>query len=95
MKYSKAFAGVDSFLNHATNAVQTPGVVLFGPTTPVVWGHDGNINIYRAVDCAPCVDTIGKGPCPNHWKCMDSIGVDEVVEAITETLGRFRNRNAH
>jgi len=86
VKHTRCFLGVDSFLNHATNAVGTPGVVLFGPSTPAIWGHAENTNIYKDVECSPCVDTIGKNPCPHGHRCMASISVDEVEEAIRRTL---------
>lgn len=86
VKHTRCFLGVDSFLNHATNAMGTPGVVLFGPSTPIIWGHPQNTNIYRKVECSPCVDTIGKNMCPHAHRCMVTIDVDEVEEAIRRIL---------
>ena len=86
VKHSRCFVGVDSFLNHATRAVGTPGVVLFGPSTPTLWGHPENTNIYKAVACSPCVDTIGTDPCPHAHRCMTTISVDEVEAAISRML---------
>jgi len=86
VKHTRCFLGVDSFLNHATTAVGTPGVVLFGPSTPKIWGHAQNTNIYKNVECSPCVDTIGKNTCPHTHRCMATISVGEVEEAIRRTL---------
>ena len=86
VKHTKGFVGVDSFLNHATNAVGTPGVVLFGPSAPAIWGHPQNTNLYAGVECSPCVDTIGKNPCPWGHRCMTAISVDEVERAVRTTL---------
>jgi ADP-heptose:LPS heptosyltransferase len=86
VKHTACFVGVDSFLNHATSAVGTPGVVLFGPSAPAIWGHPQNVNLYTGVECSPCVDTIGKNPCPWAHRCMTAIGVDEVERAIRRTI---------
>jgi ADP-heptose:LPS heptosyltransferase len=87
VKHTRCFVGIDSFFNHASIAVGTPGVVLFGPSTPVVWGHAGNTNLYAGVECSPCVDTIDKNPCPFARRCMTAIGVDEVEAAVRRILG--------
>ncbi|MBC8495885.1 radical SAM protein [archaeon] len=84
LKYSKCFVGVISFLAHATNAVNTKGVVLFGPSTPVVWGYKNNINLYKHFKCAPCIDILGAKKCPYNRKCMQKISVKEVKKAIQE-----------
>ena len=82
VKHAKIFVGVDSFLNHATNATGTPGVVLFGASNPAVWGHDRNINLFTSADCSPCIDTEkGLKPC-FHKKCMRTITVSSVTGAI-------------
>ncbi len=86
VKYAKLFVGVDSFLNHATNATATPGVVLFGNSTPVIWGYKSNTNIYRGFSCQPCVDKEGGlEPC-SHKKCLNDINVDEVYYAVRAKL---------
>jgi len=88
VKHSKCFVGVDSFLGHAPNITGTPGVVLFGPSNPIVWGHDENINIYKDLKCAPCIDVLGGKECPYNKKCMRKISEKEVTNAIrnqTET----------
>jgi ADP-heptose:LPS heptosyltransferase len=86
VKHTRGFVGIDSFFNHASIAVGKPGVVLFGPSTPVIWGHPENTNLYAGVECSPCVDTIDKRPCPFAQRCMTAIGVDEVEAAVRRTL---------
>ncbi len=88
VKHSKCFVGVDSFLGHAPNITGTPGVVLFGPSNPIVWGYDENINIYKDLKCAPCIDVLGGKKCQYKSRCMRKISEKEVTNAIrnqTET----------
>jgi ADP-heptose:LPS heptosyltransferase len=86
LKYVKSFIGVVSFLAHATNAVDTPGVVLFGPSAPEVWGHPNNINISRHLRCAPCIDTLIGEPCPYGAPCLSEITVEQVSAALAQQV---------
>lgn len=79
---TKLYVGVDSFWAHAAAALNVKGVVLFGASTPVVWGHDNNTNVYKAISCSPCIDWICDSECPYSKKCMRLITVDEVVNVI-------------
>jgi hypothetical protein len=71
---------------HATSAFGTPGVVLFGASTPKVWGHSNNINLYKDLRCAPCIDLLFDSPCPYGKPCMTTISVGEVREALIAQL---------
>jgi ADP-heptose:LPS heptosyltransferase len=82
LKYCTSFVGVDSCVAHATNAFNLPGVVLYGDNSPVHWGHENNINIYKAVRCSPCNDLVEPSPCPYHHECMNLITVEEVQKAL-------------
>ena len=86
LKYVKSFIGVVSFLAHATNAVGTPGVVLFGPSSPEVWGHPNNINISRHLRCAPCIDMLIDEPCPYGAPCLSEITVEQVSAALAQQV---------
>jgi ADP-heptose:LPS heptosyltransferase len=88
LKYVKAFVGVESSFAHATNAFGTPGVVLFGPSTPLVWGHSNNLNLYRGLHCAPCIDILLGNRCPYGAPCMSEISVPEVERALEQQLAR-------
>ncbi len=88
LKYSTSFVGIDSSFAHATNAFGLPGVVLFGDTSPVYWGHDNNINIYKNVFCSPCYDYSWGDPCPLGHECMNQITVDEVKLALIRQVRR-------
>ncbi|HET6254620.1 MAG TPA: glycosyltransferase family 9 protein [Puia sp.] len=87
IKHARAFVGVGSSFSHASAAFDVPGVVLFGAASPVIWGHDRNINLYKAVHCAPCVDLIYDSECPYSKQCMNKITVDEVKAALLRQLG--------
>jgi ADP-heptose:LPS heptosyltransferase len=81
-----AFVGVDSGLGHAATALQTPAIILFGATTPIIWGHDRNVNLYSHRYCSPCIDLIRSSPCPFSVACMSAISVQEVEEALRTQL---------
>jgi ADP-heptose:LPS heptosyltransferase len=81
-----SFVGVVSSFAHATSAVNKPGVVLFGPSSPEVWGHSNNINIYKRKRCAPCVDQLQSSACPYNKVCMRDITVDEVHSALLTVM---------
>jgi ADP-heptose:LPS heptosyltransferase len=92
LQHVRCYAGVDSFLAHAAHAVGTPGVVLFGDSTPVIWGHPSHINIYKHLRCSPCLEVLQGHTCPYGKECMTRITVDEVVEAILTQVGAQRSR---
>jgi ADP-heptose:LPS heptosyltransferase len=78
LKYARAFVGVDSSFAHVTNAFGTPGVVFFGPSNSLIWGHPNNRNLDLGLPCAPCVDVLARAPCPYGAPCMSGITVLEV-----------------
>jgi len=82
IKYTNYFVGIESFFAHVTNAFDTPGVVMFGDSSPVFWGHDNNINLYKSLPCSPCYDLLGGKKCPYGNECMSLITVDEVKKSI-------------
>lgn len=69
----------DSGPMHIAAACGVPVAALFGPTDPARTGPygSGHIIIKAANDCAPCYKKI----CRNI-RCMDSISVEEVYEAV-------------
>jgi ADP-heptose:LPS heptosyltransferase len=91
MKYAEVHIGVDSFTNHASAAVLTPSVILFGSTAPIGSGYAQNVNIHKDLECSPCYREYdwsrdSKGECPYDKKCMDLITVDEVLVAVKAQL---------
>jgi ADP-heptose:LPS heptosyltransferase len=81
-----SFVGVVSSFAHATNAFNVPGVVLFGASSPEVWGHNNNINIYKDLPCAPCIDLLAGSSCPYSKRCMTQISVADVRNALLVQL---------
>ena len=86
----------DSGLMHMAEALATPLVAVFGPTTRglgfypqgdlavVVEAHD--------LPCRPCTRH-GDQRCPEgHHLCMEKIEVNDVVDAARRVLSRFRDR---
>jgi ADP-heptose:LPS heptosyltransferase len=92
LKFSTSFVGVDSIFAHATNAFSTPGVVLFGDSSPVQVGHPNNINIFKNVRCSPCYYYLGGNPCPYDHECMNLITVNEIVDAIVRQVNKSLER---
>jgi len=85
-----SFVGVDSSFSHATAAFQTPGVVLFGDSDPMYWGHSNNINVYKAVECSPCYYELWGRSCPYGNKCMKQISVDDVKQSLMRQMSKRR-----
>lgn len=87
LKYSMSFVGVVSAFSHATNAFNLPGVVLFGASSPKIWGHENNINLYTNLPCSPCIDLLYNSSCPYDKRCMTSITVLDVKKALLTQVG--------
>jgi ADP-heptose:LPS heptosyltransferase len=83
---ASAFIGIDSALAHAAAALDTPAVVLFGPSTPAIWGHANGFNIYKRLPCSPCIDILRDVACPYGRTCMESISVHEVGNALVNQI---------
>ena len=79
----------DSASTHFAEAVKTPALVIFGPTTPAFgfspYLKNSSVLRLENLPCCPCTTT-GKGQCrlsgKDHRKCMESISVDEVETNI-------------
>jgi ADP-heptose:LPS heptosyltransferase len=89
LKYSTSFVGIDSSFAHATNAFDIPGVVLFGDSNPIHWGHPNNINIFKDLPCC-CYYELRGGPCPYGNACMHLITIDEVKNALIKQVNSKR-----
>jgi ADP-heptose:LPS heptosyltransferase len=73
-------------LVHLAHAVHTRSVVLFGPTSPGVFGYDSNINL-EPTRCGGCAYTTDNWvvQCPRFTEgpdCMDEHAPQDVVEAV-------------
>lgn len=90
LKYCRAFVGVESCFAHVTNAFSTPGVVLFGSSSPEIWGHPNNINLSTGIRCSPCIDIIAGNKCPYGVECLETMAVEQVEEALKKQLSAVR-----
>ncbi len=77
---------IDSFPGHLAAAVGTPGVVLFGPSSPVAFGHRSNRNL-RSMGCPPCADSLRRFDCEDT-KCIDRIDPGTVAEKVLGLVER-------
>lgn len=73
----------DSGPMHIAAALKTPLVALFGSTSEIKTGpyKHGKI-IHKHVKCSPCYKRV----CPIDFRCMTQIEVDEVYNAILESI---------
>ena len=89
IREARSFIGIDSAMSHVTNAFGVPGVVLFGPSDPEIWGHSNNINLYGHLRCSPCIAFMGAGgQCRYSHQCMNEIQVSQVEHALHQQLSR-------
>lgn len=47
LKECRTWVGVDSFFQHLAWDEKKPGVVLWGPSDPIIFGHPENINLLK------------------------------------------------
>lgn len=68
----------DSGMMHVAGALDTPAVVVFGPTNPnqVMPSNRGSVAMFEEVDCGPCHKKI----CPLDHRCMIQLTADRVWE---------------
>jgi ADP-heptose:LPS heptosyltransferase/tetratricopeptide (TPR) repeat protein len=85
--------GIDSVMNHVTNAVGTKGVILWGSTSPSGSAYPHNINVIAPPSrgCQPCYRENPEMPsvhpkpaCPFSHDCMTAISVENVMSAIEQ-----------
>lgn len=86
LKFSDLHITNEGGLVHLAHAVNTKSVVLFGPTTPRLYGYPDNINIYHSL-CKSCWWTVHgwSNKCKKGYdtcKNIDAIDVDEVYRKI-------------
>lgn len=79
---AKVFIGVDSVPMHIAAAMQTPVVVLFGPSNEKLWGpwQVRHRVVAQDATCRPCgLDGCGGS---KRSECLESIDVVRVLEAV-------------
>lgn len=78
-----AFVSNDTGPMHLASAVGTPVVAIIGPTDPSATGPLGvHLIVKRDTPCAPCL----KRRCPADHRCMRSITVEDVFDAVRKLL---------
>ena len=81
----------DSGPAHLAAALGVPVLALYGPESPEFYGLIGRRTrtIYHKLECSPCMNVYNAKAfaCPFNARCMDQIGVDEVVLASHQLLG--------
>jgi lipopolysaccharide heptosyltransferase I len=80
----------DSGPVHMAAAVDTPSLVLFGPTCPSRTGPYGDT--HRIVQSGPreCRPCFMRDCPPGHHRCMSDISADQVTKVALEMLGKGR-----
>jgi ADP-heptose:LPS heptosyltransferase len=84
--------GIDSGLMHIAASVGTPAVGMFGPTSPqfLYAKFAINFSIVSRVECQGCHHRVPRlhwmTGCPYDVKCMKTIPVDEVLQAVLQRL---------
>lgn len=84
--HASAYVGASGFHMHLARAVGCRSVVVYGGReAPWQTGYPCNVNLYTALDCAPCGL---RNTCPYDRECMRRIGVNEVVAAVKRQIAR-------
>ncbi|WP_133510422.1 glycosyltransferase family 9 protein [Candidatus Thiosymbion oneisti] len=83
---STLLVGVDTGLSHMGIAFDRPSLLLFGSTCPYLDTTHANARVlYHRLDCSPCKR---KPTCNGAFTCMQSIAVEEVLNAAEKLLGQ-------
>ncbi|MES1254936.1 MAG: glycosyltransferase family 9 protein, partial [Acidobacteriota bacterium] len=91
MKRARLFLGIEGGLMHAANAADVPAVIVWGGLTEPAFAAypERHHVICKHVECAPCGL---RGGCPYEKKCLTSIGIEEVVQAVDRALAEAWTR---
>jgi len=85
----------DSFVMHAARLTNTPAVILWGPTDPLVFGYDNHIHLTGEHVCedfaSNCLGRYNSKnyatPCPHSTShCMNCIDILKILEKIKKTF---------
>ena len=92
IKRSNLVVTSDSGSMHIAFALARPTVALFGPIEPnrilPLEGRENITVIYNAIKCSPCTDKDTTGKKCKNVKCMDSVTVNQVFDAIKKIVAR-------
>jgi len=83
---SALLVGIDTGLSHMGIAFDRPSLLLFGSTCPYLDTTRANAQVlYHRLECSPCKR---RPTCNGAFTCMQSITVDEVLDAAKYLLRR-------
>ena len=87
------FVGLVGFLMHLARAVECPAVIVYGGReVPEITGYSCNLNITHRPPCSPCWSY---SRCDYERRCLTSITVPMVIEAIGRQLTAPAARPLH
>ena len=83
----------DNFIMHAAHLCHVPAVVLWGPSSHLVYGYEGQAHFQATPECLSSAGCIGAGkglvydtPCPEPVHCMEKFNMDEVGQSVLNIL---------
>ena len=77
--------GNDSGPSHLASAQQLPGIVIFGPSDPAIWGPlDSRSRVLRKADL--CDPRCSRRSCFSDYRCLRAITPAEVLTALTAQI---------
>lgn len=79
------FISNDTGPSHIANAVDTPGLTIFGPADPLRWAPLNQARhpiIRKPVECSPC----GYWECPIDHRCLEWLKPEMVIELAEKLL---------
>ena len=92
---ASVFVGGDSGPAHVAATTTTPMVVIFGPTTDVVWGpwrSPGLVTEIVDVGSLPCRPCDQRRCEPGDFRCLRTISPETVIAATERALDRGRGQ---
>lgn len=83
---------MDSANMHLASLVGIPVVSVWGATTPhcgfLGWGQDKKNAVYAGISCQPCSIAGSKQCYFDHFKCMDNLVPQDIIEKVCEVLSK-------
>ena len=82
---ARLFVGNDSGPSHLASAQGLPGVVIFGPSDPSIWGPLGpRTRVLRKVD--QCDPRCSRRACFATYRCLHAVRPQEVLDTLLAQL---------
>jgi hypothetical protein len=84
--------GIEGGMVHYARCVDTPSVVVHGPTGKTAFGYQDNVNVghERCFDCFWATERWYQEPCPHgHETCLNFPSTSEVQHGVNEMIKRL------